>query len=165
MYCRSHRNFDSTLRRLAKLAKAGLLFDLVGLLTRLLLSLPPVLQCQVKRIVRNLQLGADHRFAGLDYALGTLGLLVLILVRPDYVNERAECNLLQFLGVLFDDGNVGFKLGKGVVAELVGAGQVGGDVGVGCAQVGVEGRDEGVVSVVEEGERFGAVRVRLVELD
>ena len=144
---------------------AVLLLDLLGLLTRLLLSLVPVLNRKIERIMYDLQLGADSCLDRLDDALGALRLLVLILVCADDVDDGAEGQLLELVCVFFDDGDALFKLGQRGVTQLVGAGQVWRDVGVGCLEVGMEGGDERVVCVVEEGEGLGAVGVGFVEFD
>ena len=67
---------------------ADLLLHLVCLLARRLFPLVPVLDSEVKRIVRNLELGADARLDRLDDALRTLRLLVLVLVCAEHVVDR-----------------------------------------------------------------------------
>lgn len=142
-----------------------LLLNLIGLLARRRLSLVPVLYREVERIMCDLQLRANTRLDRLDKALWALRLLVLVLVSAVQVGEGRESKFLELGGVFLDDGDALLKLRERRVAQLVGTGQVRRDVRVGCLQVGVEGRDEGVVCVVEEGEGLGAVGVGLVELD
>lgn len=80
---------------------------------------------------------------------------------PRRVAERAP----DLLGVLADDGEAGVDLGEALVAEGVGAGQVGGDVGVGCGEVGEEGLCEAGVACVGVFEGLGAVGIGFEEGD
>ena len=64
---------------------ADLLLQLVCLLARRLFPFVPVLDREVERIVRDLELGADARLDRLDDALRTLRLLVLVLVCAEHV--------------------------------------------------------------------------------
>lgn len=165
-----HRSVDLNSHFLPRLPKeaptfAILLLDLLDLLASLLSPLVPVFNCEVECVMRNLQLGADARLECLDEPLGSLRLLVFILICADDVDDGREGELLELVGVFLDNGNALLQLRKRRVAQLVGTGQVWRDVGVGCLEVGVEWRDEGVVRVVEQREGLGTVGVRLVELD
>jgi hypothetical protein len=89
---------------------AILLLDLIGLVLRLLSPLIPVLDREVERIMRNLQLGADAGLDRLDDALGALRLLVLILVCAEQVVDGREGEFLQLGCVFFDDGDALLQL-------------------------------------------------------
>lgn len=71
----------------------------------------------------------------------------------------------DLLGVLADDGEAGVDLAQACVAEGVGAGEVGGHVGVGGGEVGEEGLCEAVVAFVGVVEGFGTVGVCFEEGD
>lgn len=69
------------------------------------------------------------------------------------------------LGVLADEGEAGVELAEALLAEGVGAGEVGGDIGVGGGEVGEEGLCETGVACVGDFEGLGAVGVGLEASD
>lgn len=88
--------------------------------------------------------------------------LVLLLPGSSYIVVWRESVFLEHLGILLDDGHVGFELGQTIVAKLVSAGEVGMCDAVGALKVWVEGRDEAAVCVGCEVQGAGA-DVRVLE--
>lgn len=69
----------------------------------------------------------------------------------------------DLLGIFTDDGKARVNLGQTLVAQSIGAGQVGRNIAVGSGEVGQDWLGDAGVGVVAELEGLGTVRVALEE--
>lgn len=78
---------------------------------------------------------------------------------------RVDDGVFDLFGVFLDDGEPFVDLGQTLVAERVGFGDVGCDVGVGCGEVREEGLCETLVALVGVLDGGGAVLVLFERYD